>query len=363
MNFLFDMTGRRVLFGHGSFSKIKDEVLHLNCRCPMVVTTPSNRLRNGLEKILAPLQFSVYDRALMHVPYEQVRHAMSVIDLAATDCLLAVGGGSSIGMAKALALETGLPIIAVPTTFSGSEMTSIWGITENNVKKTGKDGRVLPKTVLYDAELYASLPSEIAGVSAINALAHCVEALYAEDRNPVTDLMAEEGAHLIADSLGPSLANRDDLEQFDQLLCGAWMGGMVLSMTSMGLHHKLCHTLGGALNLPHAATHAVVLPHVAFFNKDYARPAMKKLARAFGVKEPDDVPGAVFMLLEKAGAKKALREIGMNAKDMENVADLAVQKKYFNPRPFGKEDILSLLENAYWGRTPRFLNPQVRSLK
>lgn len=103
MNFLFDMTGRRVLFGHGSFSKIKDEVLHLNCRCPMVVTTPSNRLRNGLEKILAPLQFSVYDRALMHVPYEQVRHAMSVIDLAATDCLLAVGGGSSIGMAKALA--------------------------------------------------------------------------------------------------------------------------------------------------------------------------------------------------------------------------------------------------------------------
>jgi maleylacetate reductase len=352
MNFLFDMTGRRVLFGHGSFSKIKDEILHLNCHCPTVVTTPSNRLRRGLEKNLAPLEYSVYDKAVIHVPYEQVRHAMSVIDLATTDCLLAVGGGSSIGMAKALALETGLPIIAVPTTFSGSEMTPIWGVTENGVKKTGKDERVLPKTVLYDPELYTSLPSEIAGVSAINALAHCVEALYAEDRNPVTDLMAEEGARLIGNSLGPSLANRDDLEQFDHLLCGAWMGGMVLSMTSMGLHHKLCHTLGGAFNLPHAATHAIVLPHVVFFNKDHAGTAMRKLAQAFGVTSADEVPGFIFSLLEQAGAKKALREIGMNPEDMEKAADLAIQKKYNNPRPFGKKDIISILENAYAGSIP-----------
>jgi maleylacetate reductase len=351
MEFLFTMPETRVLFGRGAFSKLKEEVGRLGCSAPLVLTTPSKRSRERIERALPPLKYELYDGARMHVPLESVEGALEFMKGRTFDCLAAVGGGSSIGLAKALALRTGLPIIAVPTTYAGSEMTPIWGITEKGVKTTGRDGRVLPKSVIYDPELFASLPASVAGVSAMNALAHCVEALYAENANPVTDLFAEDAIRLLTGNLGASLRG-DDQEALESVLRGAWMGGMVLAMTTMGLHHKLCHTLGGTLDLPHAETHAVVLPHVIAFNREHAEDAMKKIARGFGVTTAFDAARAAHALLTEIGAKNALKDLGMKSEDIERIADLATRNKYYNPRPFGAAELVPLLENAYWGRPP-----------
>ncbi len=352
MNFLFTMPERRVLFGRGVFSRLKEEIERLGCSFPLAVTTPSKRSKEKIESVLAPLSYALFDGARMHVPEESVEEALAFAEGRPFDCLVAVGGGSPIGLAKALALRTGLPIIAVPTTYAGSEMTPIWGRTEGGVKTTGRDDKALPKVVLYDAELYASLPASIAGVSAMNALAHCVEALYAENANPVSDLFAEEGIRLITGNLTASLDGPNREEATEGVLRGAWMGGMVLAMTTMGLHHKLCHTLGGSFGLPHAETHAIVLPHVLAFNGEYAGAAMRKIARGFGTSSPKDAAGRAYDMLSGIGAKNALKDLGMRIEDLEKTADLATRNKYSNPRPFTAADLAPLLENAFWGRRP-----------
>ncbi len=352
MDFLFTMPEKRVLLGSGVFSRLKDEIERLGCAAPLVLSTPSMRSGEKIGSALSPLKYGLFDGARMHVPAESVEEALAFMEGRSFDCLVAVGGGSSIGLAKALALRSGLPIIAVPTTYAGSEMTPIWGITEGGVKTTGRDDRALPKVVLYDPELYASLPASVAGVSAMNALAHCVEALYAENANPVSDLFAEEGIRLIVDNLTSSLTGPYKSEAIECVLRGAWMGGMVLAMTTMGLHHKLCHTLGGSFDLPHAETHAIVLPHVLAFNGEYAEAAMRKIARGFGTSSPKDAAGRAYEMLSGIGAKNALKDLGMRVEDLEKAADLATRNKYYNPRPFTAAELGQLLENAFWGRCP-----------
>jgi len=352
MDFLFTMPEKRVLFGGGVFSRLKDEIEKLGCAAPLVLSTSSKRSGEKIQSVLAPLNYELYDGARMHVPAESVEEAFAFMEGRSFDCLVAVGGGSSIGLAKALALRTGLPIVAVPTTYAGSEMTPIWGITEGGVKTTGRDDRALPKVVLYDPELYASLPASVAGVSAMNALAHCVEALYAENANPVSDLFAEEGIRLIVGNLTSSLTGPYKSEAIECVLRGAWMGGMVLAMTTMGLHHKLCHTLGGSLGLPHAETHAIMLPHVIAFNSEYAGAAMRKIARGFGTTTPKEAAGRAYAMLSGVGAKNVLKDLGMRFEDIEKVADLAARNKYSNPRPFTAGKLVPLLENAYRGKAP-----------
>ena len=352
MDFLFAMPEKRVLFGRGVFSRLKDEIERLGCAAPLVLSTPSKRSGEKIRSVLVPLKYGLYDGARMHVPAESVEEAFAFMERRSFDCLVAVGGGSSIGLAKALALRTGLPIIAVPTTYAGSEMTPIWGITEGGVKTTGRDDRALPKVVLYDPESYASLPASVAGVSAMNALAHCVEALYAENANPVSDLFAEEGIRLIVGNLTTSLNGPNKFQAIEGVLRGAWMGGMVLAMTTMGLHHKLCHTLGGSLGLPHAETHAIMLPHVIAFNSEYADAAMRKIARGFGTTTPKEAAGRAYAMLSEIGAKNALKDLGMRYEDIETVADLTVRNKYSNPRPFTAGELAPLLGNAYRGKAP-----------
>jgi maleylacetate reductase len=285
----------------------------------------------------------------MHVPLQTAEAARAAAKSLNADCCIAIGGGSTIGLAKAIALDCGLPILAVPTTFSGSEMTPVWGLTEGGIKTTGRDVRVLPKTVIYDPELTLSLPPAAAGTSGINAMAHAVEALYAEDANPVASLMAEESLRALAASLPKIIAEPANLEARGAALYGAWLAGMVLSLVGVALHHKLCHTLGGSFGLPHAEMHTLMLPHTAAYNAPATPDAMARVARALGA---ESAPSGLYNLARAVGAKMALSELGMREADLDRATDIALSNPYYNPRPIEKTAIRALLDDAFHGRTP-----------
>jgi alcohol dehydrogenase class IV len=228
-------------------------------------------------------------------------------------------------------------------------MTPIYGMTEGGVKKTGRDRRVLPRTVIYDPALTVSLPPQVSGASGMNAMAHCVEALYAHDGNPIVTLMAAAGIRALARSLPVVVKQPHNLDARSEALYGAWLAGIVLGQAAIGIHHKLCHTLGGTFNLPHAEVHTVVLPHATAYNRDFAPEAMKIAADALGTK---DAAQGIFDLIGTIGAPRALKEIGMPADGLERAAELATQNQYPNPRPIEIGPIRELLQNAYEGRRP-----------
>jgi alcohol dehydrogenase class IV len=228
-------------------------------------------------------------------------------------------------------------------------MTPIYGITEGGVKKTGKDRKVLPKSVIYDVNLTLTLPPHIAGPSGMNAMAHCVEAMYAEDANPIVSLLAEEGIRALARSLPVVVAEPGNVEARSDAQYGAWLGGTVLGAVSMAIHHKLCHTLGGTFNLPHAETHTIVLPHATAYNRDAAPEVMARIAAALGA---SDAAGGIYDLIGKIGAKRALKDIGMPGDGLDRAADLALQNRYSNPRPLERDGIRALLQRAYDGERP-----------
>ncbi|MDP9045173.1 MAG: maleylacetate reductase, partial [Pseudomonadota bacterium] len=286
---------------------------------------------------------------VMHVPIETARAAQDEAARVDADCTVAIGGGSTTGLAKALALDSGLPIIAIPTTYAGSEMTSIYGLTEAGIKKTGRDARVLPRTVVYDPELSVSLPLALSVTSGLNAVAHAAEALYAVDANPIASLMAEEGIRAIAAALRGLVDAPRDIDARADALYGAWLCGTVLGAVSMGLHHKLCHTLGGTFNMPHAEVHAVVLPHALAYNASHAPEAMARIARALGT---EDAATGAFDLATRLGAPTALKDIGMPADGLDRAADLAVENPYPNPRALERTAIRELLQHAFDGTRP-----------
>jgi maleylacetate reductase len=339
-----------VIFGAGSLERLPEELERLGARRALVLSTPGHRDQGeALATRLGQRTAGVYAGAAMYVPIETAQAARAEASRLGADCCIALGGGSTIGLGKAIALTSGLPIVAIPTTFAGSEMTPIWGLTEGGQKRTGRDRNILPKTVIYDPELVASLPARIAGPSGLNAIAHCVEALYAPDGNPIVALMAEEGIRALAASLPLVVKQPASLEPWSDALYGTWLAGASLGAVSMGLHHKLCHTLGGSFNLPHAEVHAVLLPHAARYNQAAAPVAIGRAARALGA---DDAPGALFDLALAVGAPSALKDIGMRAEDLDRAADLATRNPYENPAPVTREDIRQLLEHAFYGHRP-----------
>ena len=265
------------------------------------------------------------------------------------DCTVAVGGGSAIGLGKIIARDLGLPQIAVPTTYSGSEMTAIWGVTKDGVKTTGPDPKVLPVGVIYDPELTLRLPASVSGPSGLNAMAHSVEALYAKNANPVASLMAEESIRALGKSLPVVVKEPANVAARGEALYGAWLAGAALARVGMALHHKLCHTLGGAFGLPHAEVHTVLLPHASAYNRAAAAEAMTRVARALGVK---DAAVGIFDLATAVGAKVALKDIGMREADLDKAADLAVQYPYYNPAPVTRKGVRALLDDAFYGRRP-----------
>jgi maleylacetate reductase len=340
----------RVRFGAGALQHLPDEVRDLGLGDVLVIVSPGHRAQGeAVATQLGHRCVGVLAEARMHVPIEVATRARDEADRVRADGLVAVGGGSAIGLAKAIALTSRLPIVAVPTTYAGSEMTSIWGLTEGGEKRTGRDQQVLPASVIYDPELTHDLPIGITVTSAINALAHAVEALYAPDISPVIALMAEEGVRALVAALpviaqAPTDADARALAQY-----GAWLCGVCLGATTMSLHHKVCHVLGGALDLPHAATHTVVLPHVMAFNLPAAPEARGRLSHALN---SDDPARTMWELAGTLGAPRSLRELGMAETDVTRVAALVIATQYPNPRPPTLAAVTAVLEEAWSGDRP-----------
>jgi len=349
-NFIYDQPATRVIFGVGSLDRLSDEVKRLGARRAIVLATPDQRKdAEEAARRLGDVAAGIYAEAVMHVPIETARAAREFAKRHEADCCVAVGGGSTIGLGKAIALESALPIVAVPTTFAGSEMTPIYGITEGGLKKTGRDRKVLPKTVLYDPVLTLTLPPNIAGPSGMNAIAHCVEGLYAEDANPIMTLLAAEGIRALARSLPIVVREPANLEGRGDALYGAWLAGTVLGSVGMAIHHKLCHVVGGTFNLPHADTHAVILPHAVAFNREAVPEAMRIAAAALGA---TDAAQAIYDLAVRIGAPVALKDIGMPGDGLDRAAKLATENPYYNPRRVEYSAVRELLENAYHGKRP-----------
>lgn len=349
-SFVYNAHPARVVFGAGALSRLAEEIELLGAKKALVLCTPEQRA--SAERVMGLLgarAAGIFDRAVMHVPIETAREAREVARQLGADCAVAIGGGSTTGLGKAIALDSGLPILAIPTTYAGSEMTPIYGITEAGMKKTGKDARVLPRVVVYDPELTLSLPITMSVTSGINAIAHAAEGLYAVDANPIMDLMAQEGIAALARALPAIKARADDLDARSDALYGAWLCGTVLGNVGMALHHKLCHTLGGSFNLPHAETHTVVLPHALAYNAQAAPQAMQRAAQA--LKAAGAAQG-VFDLAQANGAPTALKDIGMQEKDLDKACEIALQNQYPNPRPLEKAAIRQLLQDAFDGKRP-----------
>jgi maleylacetate reductase len=345
--FIYTGLPSRVVFGVGTVAQLSAEVARLGAKRVLMLSTPG-RAAMVREVAKGVAIAGVFDKAVMHTPLELANEARELARRLEADCCIAVGGGSTIGFGKAIALTSGLPVIAVPTTYSGSEMTTIWGLAEGGLKKTGRDPKVLPKTVIYDPSLTLDLPSAISAASGMNAIAHCVEALYAHDGNPIVSLMAEEGIRALSSALPRIVANPKDLEARTDALYGSWLAGATISTTSVALHHKLCHVLGG-FGLPHAETHSIVLPHAVRYNRDAAPEAMPRIAKALG---GTDAPTALFELETKLRIPMKLSEIGMKEADLERAARIAVEAPYPNPRKVEYEPVLALLRAAYSGARP-----------
>jgi alcohol dehydrogenase class IV len=349
--FIYDALPYRVIFGAGSLGQLPDEVVKLGAQRALVLCTPEQTdIAERAAAALGARCVGVYPKATMHVPIETAIGARYEAGRLGADACVAIGGGSTTGLGKAIALESGLPIIAVPTTYAGSEMTPIWGLTEGGVKKTGRDRRVLPRTVIYDPLLTLTLPARLSATSGVNAIAHCVEALYAHDANPIISMMAEEGIRALAASLPVIQHNAQDLPAREHALYGAWLAGASLGAVGMGLHHKLCHTVGGTFNLPHAETHTVILPHAAAYNAAAAPEAMARVARALGAAT---APQGLYDLNVRLGVPLGLGELGLKQSDLSHAAELATRNTYPNPAPLTRAGIDQLLDDAFHGRRPR----------
>lgn len=353
MRFVYDQLPGRVVFGVGALDSVAREIELLGAQKALVLSTLGHKAQaEDVAQRLGTRCVGIFPRAVMHVPVETARAAREEARRLGADCAVAIGGGSTTGLGKAIALESPLPILAIPTTYAGSEMTPIYGITEAGLKKTGRDRRVLPKTVIYDPVLTVGLPVGLSVTSGMNAIAHAVEALYAEDANPIISMMAEDGIRALAQGLPRIATNPQDLDARSDCLYGAWLCGAALGAVGMGLHHKLCHTLGGAWNLPHAETHTIVLPHAAAYNFTVAPQAMACVARALALPVGADAAQGLYDLPERLGARMALKDIGMKQAELDRAAELATQSPYYNPRAINRAAIRKLLDDAFQGRRP-----------
>jgi len=349
--FTYNAPPSRVLFGVNALDRLTEEMTRLGVRRALVVCTAQRRTEGeAIVSRLGRTAAGLFAGALMHVPIEVAREAGSYARRIDADCVVAIGGGSTIGLGKAIALESESSVLAIPTTYAGSEMTPIYGITESGIKRTGTDPRVLPKSVIYDPSLTLTLPVAISITSGINALAHAAEGLYSRDSNPITMLMAEEGIRALVDSLPIIYRDAGNIAARTQALYGAWLCGTVLGLVGMSLHHKLCHTLGGSFGLSHAETHTVVLPHALAYNYRQALPAMRRMSRVMHGEEP---PSFLHRFATANGAPTSLRQLGLQEADIGRAADIALANPYWSPRPLEHAAIVRLLHRAFEGLPPK----------
>lgn len=342
----------RLLMGDDAVAALPAELERLEASRALVISTPGqSSLAAQLSDALGAASAGVFARALPQVPRENVDEAAAVLAAERADAVVTVGGGSAIGLGKALALEARdrLPLLCFPTTYAGSECTRIWGITEGGVKTTGRNVRVAPALIAYVPGWNASLPASVSAASGMNAIAHAVEALYAHDATPASDLVAVESIRALRTSLPGVVADPHDLQARSSALWGAYLAGRALDATSMGLHHKLCHVLGGSFGLPHASTHAVLLPYAAAYNAPAAPRAMEAIAGALDVAS---APIGLWRLGRAIGTPPSLEALGFRAADMARAVDLALQREYPNPRALEASALTEMLEAAVSGAEP-----------
>jgi len=339
----------RIIFGEGARSQVGQWIEKTGCRRALVLSTPQQRAdAEALAREIGNLACGVFSGATMHTPVDVTEAAVKVAAETLADCVVSLGGGSTTGLGKAIAYRTDLPQIVVPTTYAGSEVTPILGQTEAGRKTTIRDAKILPEVVIYDPALTLGLPVAMSITSGLNAMAHAMEGLYAQDRNPISTLMALEGLRALARSL-PEIVNAPrDVKARSDALYGAWLCGTVLGTVGMALHHKICHTLGGSFDTPHAETHAVMLPHTVAFNATAAAAELAPAAEIFG----GSIGGGLWDFAKAIGAPLSLKEFGLSEADLDRAASIAVENPYWNPRPIDKTSIRSLLQDAFEGRRP-----------
>jgi alcohol dehydrogenase class IV len=349
--FVYQGSPQRVIFGRGTVAAVGDEAKRLGIARAMVISTPEQKaMAAALAATLGEAAAAVFAGARMHTPAETTEEAMAIVRGERVDGTIAVGGGSTTGLGKAIALRTDLKQIVVPTTYAGSESTNLLGETSGGSKVTRRDARILPEVVIYDVDLTLTLPVGLSVASGMNAIAHAAEGLYARDGNPVMSLMAEEGIRALAGALPAIVRVPTDADARADALYGAWLCGTVLGGVSIALHHKLCHVLGGSFDLPHAETHTIVLPHAAAYNAAAAPAGMARVAAALGA---SDGPRALFDLTRAIEAPRSLRDLGMPEAGIDKAADLAARSPYANPAPIERDAIRALIARAWAGEPPR----------
>lgn len=347
--FSYEALPGRVVFGVGAArTELAAELDRLVAKRILVVTAGSSEpLARRLVEPFADRVVAVFTSVRPHVPAPVAEAARALAVSVRADSVLCVGGGSTTGTAKAVALTSGLPIVAVPTTYAGSEVTPVWGITEGSRKTTGTDARALPRTVVYDPELTLAVPAEFSAASGLNAMAHCVETFWAPRRNPVSALAAEEGIRALATGLPAVVADPSDIVARSDLLYSAYLAGSAFAVAGSGLHHKICHLLGGAYDLPHALTHAIVLPHVLAYNAPAVPEAASRIGRALG---GDDAVGALSALAARLGIPPGLRDLGMREEQVEEAAGLLEGTvPTDNPRPVDHAGLREIIFAAWAG--------------
>ena len=340
----------RVRFGAGVRRRIEEEIDRLGCRRALVLSTPpQSQSAMDMAGELNGKAAGIFTKAAMHTPVDITAEAIAHAKSINADCIVSLGGGSTTGLGKAIAYQTDLPQIVIPTTYAGSEATAILGQTENGVKTTVTDPKIQPEVILYDAELVATLPVKMTVTSALNAMAHAAEALYAQNRNPVSTMLAIEGLEAFRNALPRVIADPGNLQARGETLYGAWLCGTVLGQVGMALHHKLCHTLGGSFDLPHAETHAIILPHAIAYNAHAVSDQLAPICDIFG---GTNAGATLHTFAQEIGAPMALKELGLKESDLDKAARLATTKPYWNPRPVEREAIAKLLQAAWAGETP-----------
>lgn len=347
--FIFPGLTTRVVFGQGTLAQVPDEIARLGHSRALVLSTPHQQAEaQALADRLGDKATGVFAGAAMHTPVEVTEEAVAAFRAAGADCVVALGGGSTTGLGKAIAVRTGADQVVIPTTYAGSEMTDILGETAAGEKTTRRDPAIRPEVVVYDVDLTLTLPVGLTVTSALNAIAHAMEALYAPDRNPVIEAMVRDALPAFRDALPTLVQNPQDRDARSGALYAAWCCSTALGYVSMALHHKLAHVLGGSFGLPHAETHAVLLPHTTAYNEPAVGPLLKPIADSFG----GSAGAGLWQFARSVGAPLRLADLGLKEAALDRAADIATKNPYANPRPVARDGIRQLLQQAYDGHCP-----------
>ena len=343
----------RVFHGAGCVDVLPDEVRGLDANRVMLCCTKSRVSDvSAIVSALGDRLVGICDAARIFVPVEAVEAGRAMAADLDADCLVSYGGGTAVGLAKAIALELDIPIIGIVTTYSGSETTALQGIIgRDGVRTNHRSMRMLAKTLIYDPELTLALPLDISVASGFNSISHAVSSFLGKDANPVSNMYSENGIQRMSAALVKLASDPLDIDARSEAMHGAWLCGMTLMSSGTTIHHKIAHVLGGGFDLPHGPTHAVVLPHSTSYNRNAAPEAMRGIARAFG-DEDMDAPLALFELLSKSGALSGLKDLGLSESVLDEAADRIMIDRYFNLRDYDRTAIRTLLQDAWEGHPP-----------